>query len=112
MLRDDTPDTAPGIRNVAGTSRDEMEVAVGDRLAGGSARIHAHIEARHGGLCPQDMRARVLQQVADSVLLRPAKLEEIRNVATGHDQQMSSRRREAVVNQHGEGVVGDDGPLA
>jgi hypothetical protein len=48
-------DTAPGIFDIAFATRDEVDVAVEDGLAGSPARIHANVEGDHHRVGPRDV---------------------------------------------------------
>ena len=96
------------VGDIAAPARDQMDVAVKDRLPGGLADIDADVESRDVRVLREDSASRLFEQLVDRPLLLGAQIEKIGDVAPRQDQRVQRRHRRDVANGVGERVLCND----
>jgi hypothetical protein len=99
------PHPATRIFYIPFSARNEMNVAMKDRLPGGLADVNANVESNNGVVFLLDGVLGFLQKVIACFHLRGAKVEEISDMPLGNDEGMQGGNRISIVKGHGEVIV-------
>ena len=86
-------DAALRVEGVSGPPRDQVDVAMKDRLPGDLADIDADIEARDGHVLQKDSPPRLVDQLVNRLFLIGLEIEIAANVAPRQDQGVERRDR-------------------
>lgn len=106
LARDDVADAAARIVDVAAVARDDVDVEVHHRLAGGRAGVQADVVAV-GMKLAVELAFDDVDEVEDGGALLGGGGEPVGDDAAGDDECVAGRDREAVANGEGVGVRSD-----
>jgi len=107
LLRNNPPHPAPRVLDVTPVPRDQVDVQVHHRLAGGLADIYADIVAV-GIELTVEVGLRLPDQGEQRLLLLPGGVEEVCDMPEGDDQQVAGVHRVEIVAGIAEVVLEDD----
>jgi hypothetical protein len=85
-------------RNIAGSSRYQVDKTMGDRLARGGADVYADVEAFHSGIPGNNIIAKLAQKFVDGQYLREVQIEIHGNMPTGQNERMEGRHGMSISN--------------
>jgi len=101
-------DAALRVEGIPGPPRDQVDVAMKDRLPGDLADIDADIEPGDGHVPHKDGAPRLVDQLVNRLFLIGLEIEIAGNVAPWQDQRVERRDRCIVEHRIGERVLRDN----
>ena len=112
LSRDDGTNTTARLIDISRPTRDQMYMAVHDRLSRGLSAVHSHVEAFDAFVLTQHLPSHLIKKQVDRAPLWVMEVEIGDGVTTRDDQRVQWCERVGIVEREGQFVLRDDRTVA